>query len=99
VLPLSPYILLLGAFIAWAGLMFSWSRYIGEISERRRKEAVSQGETPPDMKGVSNYERAELREDAHRDMKVMPRERWIGRGLFFGVPALILTVFLATTPL
>jgi len=79
--------------------MFSWSGYIDEVSERRRKEAIAKGETPPDMKGVSNYERAELREDAHRDTKVTQRERWIGRALFLGVPALILTVFLATTPL
>ena len=77
--------------------MLSWSRHIHDISEQRRKTAAAQGEIPPDIKGVSNYERAELRESAHRDMKVTPREKWIGRALFFGVPALILAVFAAKT--
>lgn len=98
-LPIPPYILAIGAFIAWAGIMLSWSRHIHEISERRRVKAVAQGETAPDIKGVSNYERAELRENAHRAMHVTPRETWIGRGLCFGVPAIILTVFLTNMPL
>ncbi|WP_371397594.1 hypothetical protein [Fretibacter rubidus] len=72
--------------------------HIYEISERRRVKALAQGETAPDIKGVSNYERAELRESAHRAMQVTPSETWIGRGLFFGVPAIILTVFLANSP-
>ena len=74
--------------------MLTWTRHIFEISEQRRKKAVAQGETAPDIKGVSNYERAELRESAHRALQVTPRETWVGRGLFFGVPAIILTVFL-----
>ena len=89
-----PYILVIGAFIAWGGLMLTWTRHIFEISEQRRKKAVAQGETAPDIKGVSNYERAELSESAHRALQVTPRETWVGRGLFFGVPAIILTVFL-----
>ena len=76
--------------------MLTWTRHIHEISERRRVKAVAQGETAPDIKGVSNYERAELRESAHRALQVTPREIWIGRGLLFGVPAIILTVFLIT---
>ena len=60
-------------------------------------KAVAQGETAPEIKGVSNYERAELRESAHRAMQVTPREKWIGRGLFFGIPAIIITVFLANS--
>ena len=94
-----PYILAIGTFIAWIGLMLTWTRHIHEISEQRRLKAVSKGETAPDIKGVSNYERAELRESAHRAMQVTPRETWIGRGLFFGVPAIILTVFLTNLPL
>ena len=93
-----PYILVIGAFIAWAGLMITWARHIHEISERRRVKAVAQGETAPDIRGVSNYERAELRESVHRAMQVTPREKWIGRGLFFGVPAIIISVFLANSP-
>ena len=92
-----PYILVIGAFIAWAGLMITWARHIHEISERRRVKAVAQGETAPDIRGVSNYERAELRESAHRAVQVTPREKWIGRGLFFGVPAIIISVFLASS--
>jgi len=94
-----PYVYALGAFIAWAGLMISWSRHIYEISEARRTKAAAQGETPPDIKGTSNYERAELREQAHRALHVTPREKWIGRGLLFGIPALILTVFFLNAPI
>ena len=97
-LSIPPYILAIGAFIAWVGLMLSWSRHIHEISERRRVKAVAQGETAPEIRGVSNYERAELRESAHRAMLVTPREKWIGRGLFFGVPAIIISVFVANSP-
>ena len=93
-LSIPPYILAIGAFIAWVGLMLSWSRYIHEVSEQRRIQAVDQGEKAPDIKGVSNYERADLRESAHRAMQVSQRETWIGRGLFYGVPAIIATVFL-----
>ena len=96
-LSIPPYILAIGAFIGWAGLMVTWVRHIHDISERRRVKAVAQGETTPDIKGVSNYERAELREIAHRAMQVTPREKWIGRGLFFGIPAIIITVFLANS--
>ena len=60
-------------------------------------KALAQGETAPEIKGVSNYERAELRESAHRSMQVTPRETWIGRGIFFGVPAIMLTVFLTNS--
>ena len=62
-------------------------------------KAVAQGETAPDIKGVSNYERAELRESAHRAMQITQREKWIGRGLLFGVPAIIAAVFLTKLPL
>ena len=97
-LSIPPYILAIGAFIGWAGLMLTWARHIHEISERRRVKAVAQGETAPDIRGVSNYERAALRESAHRAMQVTPREKWIGRGLFFGVPAIIISVFVANSP-
>ena len=98
-LSIPPYILAIGAFIGWAGLMLTWARHIHEISERRRVKAVAQGETAPDIRGVSNYERAELGESAHRAMQVTPREKWIGRGLFFGVPVILLTVFLTNSPI
>ena len=77
--------------------MLSWARYIHDATERRRTAAVAQGETPPDIKGVSNYERADLRKKSHRAMKITPREKWIGRGLFFGVPVVIYAVFFANT--
>jgi len=93
------YIYLVGAFIAWAGLMLTWSKHIHDIAEQRRLKAVAQGETAQDVRGVSNYERAELRESAHRASKVMPRERWIGRVMFLGIPVIILTIFFASTPL
>ena len=98
-LSISPYILAIGAFIAWIGLMLTWMRYIYEISEQRRIKAVAHGETPPDVRGSSNYERAELRENAHRAMQITPREKWIGRGLLFGVPAIIAAVILTKLPL
>ena len=93
------HILLIGALIAWIGLSLSWSRYIREETEQRRKDAVAQGESPPDIKGVSNYERAELRENAHRNMKVKPREKWISRAVLFVIPVIILTVFFVSNPL
>ena len=83
--------------MAWIGLMVSWRGYIREVTECRRVEATAQGEMPPDIKGTSNYERAALREHAHRASKVTPRERLIGRGLFLGVPAIIVTVFFTST--
>jgi len=92
------YVFLIGAFIAWAGLMLTWAKYIHETTEQRRIRAVAKGETAPDVRGSSNYERAELRESAHRAMQVTPREKWIGRGLFFGVPAIIISVFVANSP-
>ena len=77
-LSLPPHIYLISAFIAWAGLMLTWAEHIKEVSEQRRLEAVSRGETAPDIKGVSNYERAELREAAHRAQHITPKEKWIG---------------------
>ena len=92
-----PHILLIAAFIAWAGLMLTWAKHIGEVSEQRRLKAAQRGETAPDIKGVSNYERAELRESAHRALHVTTKEKWIGRALFFGIPLIIITVFLTKT--
>jgi len=95
--PIPPYLLLIGSIIAWIGLMLSWARYIYEVTERRRTAAVAQGEMPPEIKGVSNYERADLRTKTHRTMKITSREKWIGRALFFGVPAIIFIVFLKSS--
>ncbi len=78
--------------------MLNWSRYIHGVTEKRRLQAAKQGEAPPDIKGVSNYERAEIMARAHRAMKITPLEKWIGRGLMFAVPLLILTVFLINMP-
>ena len=97
--PILPFLLLIGTIIAWIGLMLSWAHYIHDVTERRRIVAVAQGETPPDIKGVSNYERADLREKTHRAMKITPHEKWIGRALFFGVPVIIFIVFLKSTQL
>jgi len=88
------YVFLIGAFIAWAGLFLTWLKHIHEVSEKRRLKAVARGETAPDIKGVSNYERAELRESAHRTMQVTVGEKWIGRAICLGLPVIILTVFL-----
>ena len=90
------YIFLIAISLAWVGLMVSWLNYIREVTERRRIDAEAQGETPPDIKGTSNYERADLRKHAHRAMKITLREKWIGRVIFFGVPIIILTVFLTS---
>ena len=79
--------------------MLSWSKYIREVSEHRRGDAAAKGEEPPDVRGVSNYERADLRESAHRASKVTAKERWIGIGIIFGVPAFIIIVFIAKLPL
>ena len=95
-LSIPPHIYLVGAFIAWAGLMLTWAKHITEVSENRRIKAAARGETAPDIKGASNYERAELRESAHRAQQVTTPEKWIGRGLLFGVPTIIVTVFLIT---
>lgn len=97
--PISPYLLVIGAVIAWIGLMMSWSRYIREVSENRRNDALAKGEEPPDIRGVSNYERADLRESAHRDSKISAQERWIGRGVCFGIPVIIFIVLVAKVPL
>ena len=90
------YIYLIGALIAWAGLMLTWSNHIKEISEQRRLKAVARGETAPDIRGVSNYERADLRETAHRAMQVTVGEKWIGKAIFLGVPTIILTVYVTS---
>ena len=92
-----PHIYLVGAFIAWAGLMLTWAKHITEVSENRRIKAAARGETAPDIKGASNYERAALRDSAHRALQVTQKEKWIGRGLFFGLPAIILMVFFTNT--
>ena len=90
------YIYLISALIAWAGLMLTWSNHIKEVSEKRRIKAIARGETAPDIRGVSNYERAELRETAHRTMQVTVGEKWIGRAIFIGVPTIILTVYVTS---
>lgn len=88
-----PHIVLIGASIAWAGLMLTWAKHIHEVSEQRRLKAVAKGETAPDIKGASNYERAELRKTAHRAQHVTQKEKWIGRGLIFGIPIIMLAVY------
>lgn len=60
--------------MAWTGLMISWSRYIRDVSEGRRLEAVAQGDTAPEIRGVSNYERTDIRESAHRARIVTAQE-------------------------
>jgi len=95
-LSIPAHIYLIGAFIAWAGLMLTWAKHIREVSEARRLKAVTQGETAPDIKGVSNYERAELRESAHRAQHITANEKWIGRILLVGIPIIIVIVFLTT---
>ena len=91
-----PHIYLIGAFIAWAGLMLTWAKHIRDVTEARRLKAVDQGETAPDIKGVSNYERAELRESAHRAQHITANEKWIGRALLFSIPTIIVIVFFTT---
>jgi len=93
-LSISPHIYLIGAFIAWAGLMLTWAKHIRDVSETRRLKAVTQGEAAPDIK--SNYERAALRESAHRAQHITTNEKCIGRVLLFGIPAIIVAVFLTT---
>ena len=73
--------------------MLTWSKHIYEVSEERRLKAINKGETAPDIRGTSNYERAELRESAHRALHVTKQEKWIGRGLGFAIPIIILTLF------
>ena len=90
------YIYLISALIAWAGLMLTWSNHIKEVSEQRRLKAIARGETAPDIRGVSNYERAELRETAHRTMQVTVGEKCIGRAIFLGVPTIILSVYVTS---
>jgi len=90
------YIYLISALIAWAGLMLTWSNHIKEVSEKRRIKAIARGETAPDIRGVSNYERAELRETAHRTMQVTVYEKWISRAIFLGVPTIILSVYVTS---
>lgn len=77
--------------------MLTWAKHIREVSEQRRLKAVAQGEIPPDIKGVSNYERAEIRESLHRAQHVTKTEKWIGRALFFGIPTLIGLIYLSKT--
>ena len=93
---LPSHVLLIGALIAWAGLMLTWSNHIKEVSEQRRLKAIARGETAPDIRGVSNYERAELRETAHRTMQVTVGEKCIGRAIFLGVPTIILSVYVTS---
>jgi len=93
---LPSHVLLIGALIAWAGLTLTWSNHIKEVSEQRRIKAIARGETAQDIRGVSNYERADIRETVHRAMQVTDREKCIGRAIFFGVPIIILTVFLTS---
>lgn len=92
-LSIPPYMFVIGAFIAWAGLMLTWTKHIHEASEKRRVKSIARGETAPDIKGVSNYERADLRMAAHRAQQVTQKEKWIGRGLFLAVPAIILVIY------
>lgn len=73
--------------------MLTWNKYIREVTEQRRLEAIAKCEIAPDIRGVSNYERAEIMETAHRARQVTEKEKCIGRGLRFGVPAIILTIF------
>ena len=73
--------------------MLTWSNHIKEVSEQRRIRVVARGEVAPDIRGVSNDERADLRETAHRAMQVTVGEKWIGRAIFLGVPTIILTLY------
>lgn len=95
-LSIPPHIYLIGALIAWAGLMLTWAKHIREVTEQRRLKAISEGEAAPDITGVSNYERAELRENAHRAQHITANEKWIGRAIIMGIPAIIVMVFMTT---
>ena len=51
-LSIPSYAYLIGAFIAWADLMLTWTKYIHKVAEKRRVKAVAEGETAPDIRGV-----------------------------------------------
>lgn len=76
--------------------MLSWSKYVHDVSEQRRIKAIEEGETPPDIKGASNYERADLREKSHRAQHISAKEKWIGKSVGFGAPMIILIVLLTS---
>ena len=87
-------ILIIGFLIAWLGLAMSWRTRIESVTEARRLAALSRGERPPDIRGVSNYERAELMEAAHRRMLRTKAESFWTLFILAGIPLLTIAIYL-----
>ena len=67
--------LLILAALLWGALLGRWHVLLSDRLEARRRVAVSRGETPPDVTGVSGHERAEIMEAMHRAALQTPAER------------------------
>jgi hypothetical protein len=83
-----------GFLIAWFGLLITWTSHVEAVTETRRQDAVARGEQPPNITGVSNYERAELMEIAHRRLMKTRSERLWTLFIMIGIPLISGTMVL-----
>ena len=87
-------VLIVGFLISWIGLALSWQTRVETVTEARRLAALSRGEQPPDIRGVSNYERAELMEAAHRRMLRTKAESFWTLFILAGIPLLTVVIYI-----
>ena len=79
-------LLLVGAGFAWLMMLRSWRAWLGPRLDARVAAALARGERPAQIRGLSNYEQAEVAAKIHRAEQARPWERAVGFGIAFGAP-------------
>ena len=91
-------LLLAGAGFAWLMMLKSWHAWLGPRLDARVAAALARGERLKPIRGLSNYEQAEVADKLHRAEQTLPWERAVGFGIAFGVPLVVTLAVLWSLP-
>ena len=67
-------------------LLRSWRAWLGPRLDARVQAALVRGERPKPIRGLANYEQAEVAAKLHRADQALAWEKSVGFGIAFGVP-------------
>ena len=88
----SNVILLAGALAAWLMMLRSWHAWLEPRLDARVDAARARGKRPMPIRGLANYEQAEVADRVQRDGQTLLWERAVGLCIGLGVPLAMLLV-------
>ena len=91
-------LMLAGSAFAWFMLPRAWKAWLAPRLDARVRAANECGEQPPRIRGLSNYEQAEIADALHREAHMTVRERAFGFAITCGVPLAVVLVAFFTRP-